>query len=112
MSRRLQSMIAAILLLFGLFAGAGQSFALGHSEPVSCAEATVTLGTVVAEVPGCDQGMFHQTCTSDGVCSYLILKSATNALEARLHTLPYPATVANLTGSRTPPDTPPPIFLS
>nr|WP_319531994.1 hypothetical protein [uncultured Cohaesibacter sp.] len=105
-------MIAAILLLFGLFAGAGQSFALGHAEPVSCAEATMKLGTVVAELPGCDQGMLHQTCTSDGVCSFLILKSATNASEARQKTLPHPATIANLTGARTPPETPPPISLS
>ncbi|WP_119309133.1 hypothetical protein [Cohaesibacter haloalkalitolerans] len=111
MSRQLQSTIAAVILLFGLFAGTGQGSAIGPSNPVSCSEATVALASVAAEVPGCDKAMQHQTCTSDGVCSFLIIKAAVDSWAHLELPAPYPMGIADLVGAHTPPETPPPNFL-
>nr|WP_319483057.1 hypothetical protein [uncultured Cohaesibacter sp.] len=111
MSRQLPSIIAALILLFGLFAGTGQSFAVGPSEPVTCSGTSVTLGSVAAELPGCDKGMQYQTCTSDGVCSFLIIRDTVDNWARLVLPAPYPVEVADLVGSHTPPETPPPNIL-
>lgn len=112
MSRGMQSVIAVALLLFGLLAGTGQSFALSHADAVPCADATVALGSVTVTVPGCEKGMMHQTCAADGVCSFLIFKDAVGGLEPHPKAILSPVALSSLTGSHTPPDTPPPIVLS
>ena len=112
MYRQMQSILAAVILLFGLFAGAGQTAAFEHLQPVSCSEAALELGAVVAQIPGCGKGMLHQSCASDGVCSFLLLKNAISVLPPLEASLPYPVAFSGLYGSRTPPDTPPPIALS
>lgn len=101
-----------MILLFGLFAGAGQSLALGHAQTVPCSEASITLGSTAADIPGCDKGMNQQTCAADSGCAFLVLKNVSSVLERFERTKPLPFAIANLVGASTPPDTPPPILLS
>ncbi|SFO76666.1 hypothetical protein SAMN04488056_112116 [Cohaesibacter marisflavi] len=109
MSRQLRSILVIMLLLFGLYAGTGKTFALDHKQPVSCSEATKISASDGTQLIGCGEEQQYQTCSSDGSFSFFLIKSDLDTHNGPFHIIPYSIVEIDLRGATIPPDTPPPI---
>lgn len=109
---RLRAVFIAVMLAFGLLVGGVADSAWASPSSASCGNQAMAhmSGDHSLPAPDCGNGMMDATCVAHVSCTAVMPTLSGSGMHARLTDwLAVPP--SSLTGTRLPPDTPPPIAL-